>query len=143
MIYNCMVPGRCPVAGVTKVGYKPNICCPRCDYNVPEQECRVVPIKENYYSAYLDGNHCFGTAIEYKCDKIGYRKGGKKFCCVEERGLMHVFMGTKCYPIFYKTVVSCKAVEDPTLSYALRLLCWQRSLEHPQYIQHEHGLFNS
>ena len=117
IMYRCMYPGMCHYGGVTKAGYKPDICCPRCKYNVPEQECRVVPYNEKYYSTYVLGNQCFGKAIEYKCDKVGYRKGGKKFRCVEERGEMHVFMG-KCYPIPYNTVVSCKAVEDPMLSHA-------------------------
>ena len=100
------------------MGYKLDSCCPRCDYNIPEQECHAVPNNNKYYSTYLDGHHCFGTAIEYKCDKVGFRKGGKKFRCVEERGEMHVFMGAKCDPIAYNVVFSCKAVEDPTLSYA-------------------------
>ena len=117
LMYSCIHPNNCHYGGVTKVGYKPDICCPRCNYSVPEQECRAVPYKEKYCSTYLNGNQCFGTAIEYKCDKIGYRKGGKKFRCVEERGKMHAFMGAKCDPIAYNTVTSCKAVEDPTLSH--------------------------
>ena len=105
---------------LTKLGYRPYVCCPRCDFGVPEQACLAVPSKWKSFSTMNGhGNRCSGTAIEYKCDKAGYRKGGKKFRCVEERRRSKLNLtGFRCKPMSYYGVVSCKAVEDPTLKRA-------------------------
>lgn len=114
-------PGPDPCFGrpLTKVGYRPSVCCPRCDFGVPEQACRAVPDKRRSYSISHKGGRCTGTVIEHKCDKIGYRKGGEKFRCVPVQRTRYVSLrGPRCNPfsrIGYSDVTYCRAVKDDTL----------------------------
>lgn len=114
-------PGPDPCFGrpLTKVGFRPSVCCPRCNFGVREQACKAVPDKRRSFSISHKGGRCTGSVIEHKCDKIGYRKGGKKFRCQAVRRNRYVTLrGSRCNPfsrIAYNDVLFCRAVKDATL----------------------------
>ena len=121
MMYSCMnienVYQECLVTTPpTKVGYRPYVCCPRCEYHIPENACELVPSEIKNFST-PDGNpECRGTYTDYKCDKVGFRKDRKKFRCTEER--IDINITRKGCNSVYNTAVSCTVTEDPTLMYA-------------------------
>ncbi len=117
-------PGPDPCFGrpLTSVGFRPSVCCPRCDFGVPEQACRAVPSKRRSFSLNHGGGTCTGSVIERQCDKIGFRKRGRKFRCVPVRRTRSVSLkGPNCSPftkLLYKNVIYCRAVLDNSLTNA-------------------------
>lgn len=109
----CGRPTKCPANGViTKLGYKPYKCCPYCDYGVPEQECQPVPT-ENMEQFHDEQGNCSGSYPLHKCDKIGFRRHGRKFRCMESWGERQVNgTGEGCGAFTYRDVVSCELKED-------------------------------
>jgi len=100
----------------TKLGYRPYVCCPRCNYGVPEQACQLVPSSVKKVTD-NSNSECVHPYIDYKCDKVGYRRLGKKFRCVEKRTFFNV-TNTGCKPFNYNTATSCTPMEDPTITNA-------------------------
>ena len=113
-------PGPDPCFGnpLTGVGSTPSVCCPRCDFGVPETSCRAVPYKRKSYTLEHGSTTCSGQIEQHRCDKIGYRKDGKLFRCEAVMGTRYPSI-SGCDPftrIAHRDVRYCRAVEDPTLS---------------------------
>ncbi len=95
------------------------MCCPRCDFGVPENECQVVPSRRRSFNISLGSSMCSGNIVEHKCDKNGYRENGKLFRC-EPTSVTRstTLQGSGCdilTGITYEDVGFCTAVEaDPT-----------------------------
>ena len=98
---------------ITELGYRPYVCCPRCDYGIPEQACQLVPSRIREVTA-ENNSRCVHQYIDYKCDKVGYRSSGKKFRCMEKRKFFNV-TEPGCDSLIYSTATSCFPMEDPTL----------------------------
>ncbi len=51
----------------------PSVCCPRCDFGVPENECQVVPSERRSVSLSVGSSTCSGSFVEHKCviEKMG------------------------------------------------------------------------
>jgi len=109
---NCLV-----TTPPTKVGYRPYVCCPRCEYHVPEKACKLVPSEIKKISIPDTNPECCGTYTDYKCDKVGFRKDQKKFRCMEERRNLNVTT-QGCNTVVYNAAVTCTTLEDPTLKNA-------------------------
>lgn len=112
-------PDPCFGRPLTPVGPTPSVCCPRCDFGVPETACRAVPFKRKPFSIQHGGSTCSGEVTQHKCDKIGYRKNGKMFRCeAVERNRYVSVSGNGCDPfsvIAHRDVRYCRAVEDDDL----------------------------
>ena len=100
---------------------KPDECCPRCDFGVPDDTCQVVPQilgkQDISVSATPGYSSCNKTIIKKTCDKIGFRSGGKKYRCSQVEGRRVVRFDQNC-PLswgVYNDVTSCRAVEDDDL----------------------------
>lgn len=115
-------PGPDPCFGrpFTKVGSTPSVCCPRCDFGVPETSCRAVPYRRMPYTLKQGGKTCSRRVTLHRCDKQGYRKDGKIFRCQAVRLNRYVSIGG-CDPftrIAYRDTRYCRAVQDDSFSSA-------------------------
>lgn len=113
-------PGPDPCFGrpLLPVGSTPSVCCPRCDFGVPETACRAVPSTRKTFSIQHGTSTCGGQIIQHKCDKVGYRKNGKIFRCQPVMGNRYVSV-LGCGPftrVAHEDVRYCRAVRDDSLT---------------------------
>lgn len=100
---------------------KPNECCPRCDFGIPDDTCGVVPQihgeRQISVSAMPGSTSCNKTITRHTCDKIGFRSEGKTYRCSEVQGRRSVRFDQNCPLIWgiYDDVTRCRVVEDEDL----------------------------
>lgn len=115
-------PDPCFGRPITPVGSSPSVCCPRCDFGVPETSCRAVPATRKPFTIQQGTSSCSGEITEHECDKIGYRRAGKLFRCVAVKRNRHVSVsGSGCDPftmVVHRDVSRCRAIQDNTLTEA-------------------------
>ena len=119
-VFDCFFPTEEDCFGYPVVT-KPNECCPKCDFGVPDGTCAVVPRiygeQDILVSAKPGSSSCSKTIIKRTCDKIGFRFEGKKYRCDEVEGRKAVRFDQNC-PLslgVYNDVISCRAVQDDDL----------------------------
>ena len=76
-----LFPESCFGYPIIPVGSTPSVCCPRCDFGVPETSCKAVPFQTKPFTISHGTSTCSGEILQQKCDKAGFRRGGKLFRC--------------------------------------------------------------
>ena len=94
------------------------LCCPECDYGVPDDACW--PVRkgdiEIMATATTQDQGCATSVIQYDCDKYQFRSGDKKFRCVPIEGERTVnFENCPINSATYTDVVGCQIIQDPSL----------------------------
>ncbi len=97
---------------------RPNECCPRCDFGVPDDTCKLVPQvfgRQNITVSATPGTRaCSKTVVKRTCDKLAFRSKGKKFRCDPVEGKRVINFEKRC-PLCkatYTDVTRCKIVQD-------------------------------
>ena len=95
-----------------------NECCPRCDFGVPDDTCKLVPEvfgRQNITVSAKPGTRsCSKTVVKRTCDKFAFRSRGKKFRCDPVEGKRVINFEKRC-PLCkatYTDVTRCKIVQD-------------------------------
>ena len=107
---------------------KPNECCPRCDFGVPDDTCRVVPQifgEQNITVTTTPGSKsCSKRIIRRTCDKLGFRSQGRKFRCDQVEGSRALRFDKNC-PLniaTYTDVIRCNIIQDDSVNVGCDLI---------------------
>lgn len=60
----------------------PNSCCPKCDWGIPNNDCRPIPVANvSLYVALGDAEQCQYEVTTHQCDKRYVQKNGDTYEC--------------------------------------------------------------
>lgn len=113
------ITDNCPTRYCEEVGYdrkiNPGQCCPECEYGVPSEECRPIPVRVDHVTINMNQQKCTVPVTKYECDKQTVVKNGKKYVCQPyyENNAITITPSQTCRDItqiYVRNVTECRMI---------------------------------